>query len=443
MYLFFLLNRNTIYEGVTVDGISIGGLNRTEALQILRRNKQKELEKININLVHKEYNTTIESHDIGLSCNYYHAIDEAIAVGREGSMISRVKEIRSLKSDNKNISMDFIYDKNKINSIINKIEADLNVSSKDASLKYQKYKLVIEPEVIGRKVNKELLEKAIVKSIYTLEEIEIPVEEDIPEVTQALLKKVNQVVGSYTTYYSGSSEGRVHNIVLSSKMIDEKLIMPGETFSFNYTTGARNMSAGYKESKVIVDGDYTSGIGGGVCQVSTTLYNAAILAGLQIVERHPHSIPASYVAKGQDSAVAYDYLDLKFKNILDYPVFIKTQANSSSMTVRIYGSNQQKGTHISIESTVEEEILPEVESTVDSSLSPGSKVIIQAGRTGYKVKTYKITYQNGKEIERQLLSEDFYRPRKYIIKLGPQATNAEHEEEQEHYSSSEEGEDTD
>lgn len=145
-----------------------------------------------------------------------------------------------------------------------------------------------------------------------------------------------QEISSYTTKFKASETNRVFNIQRASNSINNKVILPGETFSFNKTTGPRSYKAGYKKASVIVNGQFIQDDGGGVCQVSTTLYNALLNSNMQIVQRHPHSLPVAYVPKGRDAAVAYDYLDLKFKNNRNVPVTIKSNVSGNTLTVKMY-----------------------------------------------------------------------------------------------------------
>ncbi|OHW62326.1 vancomycin B-type resistance protein VanW [Andreesenia angusta] len=146
-----------------------------------------------------------------------------------------------------------------------------------------------------------------------------------------------RLLGSYTTYFSARDTNRNYNIALSARSINGRTVAPGTVFSFNGATGLKNKANGYRESIVISGGKFVLGVGGGVCQTSSTLYNAVLNAGLQVVERHPHSQPVSYVPRGRDATVADYALDFKFRNNTSYPLKIKASTTSNSVTVSIYG----------------------------------------------------------------------------------------------------------
>ena len=253
-------------------------------------------------------------------------------------------------------------------------------------------------------------------------EIRIPVKSHIPKITEAILKEIQHPISEFTTYFASSSQGRKNNIKISSIKVNGSVVLPNEVFSFNECTGERTWDTGYMESKVIIDGRFVPDVGGGVCQVSTTLYNAVLRANLEIVERHPHSIPVRYVQKGKDAAVSYGYLDLKFRNSYEFPIYIQSKVTSSVVTFRIFGGKVNENRQTNIISILQETINPEIEKHVDNSLIPGSMIIVQKGRYGYKVNTYKVIYENKKKKKRELISNDFYKPKKYILRVGPKTT---------------------
>ncbi len=145
-------------------------------------------------------------------------------------------------------------------------------------------------------------------------------------------------LGEYSTKFKLSEANRAFNIQRASNAIDNKVVLPGETFSFNSTTGPRSYKTDYKEAKAILNGKFVPSPGGGVCQVSSTLYNALLNSKLKIVERHPHSVPVSYVPFGKDATVSFDTLDLKFKNNYSFPVYIKSSVTGDTITVKIYSN---------------------------------------------------------------------------------------------------------
>lgn len=155
-----------------------------------------------------------------------------------------------------------------------------------------------------------------------------------PEITAAHYALIDREIGSFRTWISGSG-GRVTNIILATASLNNCLLLPGEVFSFNKANGPRTAERGYRHAPVIVGGAVVPGLGGGVCQVSTTLYNAVLRAGLEVVERYPHSRPVGYVPPGMDATVA-DSLDFKFRNSTDRPILIRSSNWGGSIDIRIW-----------------------------------------------------------------------------------------------------------
>ncbi|WP_069649113.1 VanW family protein [Caloranaerobacter ferrireducens] len=420
IFIFISLNITTIYKGVKINNIDVGGLNRSEALLYLERELGYKLNNKFVKLIYGDYKYIIEYKELGITYDYYKAIDEAFLIGRQGTIIKRIKDILYVRANGYNIEMGLLYNDIRLRNIINKVSKDINVESKDAYIIYSKDGFKVFPEVYGRKVNREKLKSRIVNAVLVGGFVEIPVDIEKPKITKDMLKQIKDRLGSFTTTFAGSSLGRKHNINLASSSINGKILLPGEVFSFNETTGPRDANAGYKEAKIILDGDLTPGIGGGVCQVSTTLYNAVLLSDLKIEERHPHSIPATYVEKGLDATVAYDYLDFKFSNNTNYPIYIHSEVKDNNLTITIFGKKAKKNRVVKIKSEIIQILEPEVEIKIDEKLEPGTKNILQRGRYGYKVKTYKEVYENGRKIKTEIISSDYYKPRKEIVKVGPE-----------------------
>src|SRR5699024_6884105 len=194
------------------------------------------------------------------------------------------------------------------------------------------------------------LSKLIEENIFELEDIEIPVDKVEPKYTKKHYERINGIIGEYSTAYANSPAGRKHNIRLSTEQFNGKLLNPGDTLSYNQTVGTISKNTGYQEASVIMDGDFQTGVGGGICQTSTTLYNALLLADLTIVERSPHSIPIGYVNKGMDAAVAEGWKDLKFRNDFDFPVYLSAKTSGDQVYFYVYGDKNAKDYQIKIES---------------------------------------------------------------------------------------------
>ena len=205
------------------------------------------------------------------------------------------------------------------------------------------------------------------------------------------------VLCSFTTYFDKDNKDRCHNIRLASKLIDGTKIENGEVFSFNSAVGERTVKRGFKIAKIIKDGEFVEGVGGGVCQVSTTLYNAALLSGCIIREYHPHSLPVSYVAPSRDAMVSGTYYDLKFQNVSGREIYIKSSAGANYVRFTLYG----------ISTFVTGTIAASEEQTDDIAL-------VRAGRDGIISEGYLAVTKNGVTKVR-LLRRDKYAPQKRVV----------------------------
>ena len=227
----------------------------------------------------------------------------------------------------------------------------------------------------------------------------------------------------YTTY-SSSSEERKHNIYLASKSLNNTLVDVGGEFSFNKTVGDRTLKRGYKKAKIIFNGNFIEGVGGGVCQLSTTLYNALLLSGLKITEYHPHSLAVSYVAPSFDAMVNSGTSDLRFVNNTDNPIIIKTIADGKRLTVQIYGEENQY-TYERLSVTTEEILAPKEKIVIDEKgeypeLLEGEKKTVTYSKNGLKSTAYIIKKQNGKTVKIIKLRDDKYNPITGLIVIGKQ-----------------------
>ena len=226
----------------------------------------------------------------------------------------------------------------------------------------------------------------------------------------------------FSTRYSSSTEERKFNVNLASKTLDNTLVDINGEFSFNLTIGERTEKRGYKKAKIIVGGEFVDGVGGGVCQVSTTLYNAVLLAGLKIIECHPHSLPVSYVEPSFDAMVNSGWADLKFINDTHNPVIIRARADGEKLTIQIFGEPMvERYERVSV--LTGEVPQPKAEITFDDKgeypdLFEGEFKFLRYGKSGYKSEGYIKTFVNGKHVKTRKIRTDKYLPTKSVIIYG-------------------------
>ena len=252
------------------------------------------------------------------------------------------------------------------------------------------------------------------------EEYIIPLKITLPEVTIDDLGReaFPHLLGTFSTTYSMANKNRVTNLELASEKIDGTIILPGEIFSYNKVVGQRTIAAGYKEAAVYSGGKVVDGIGGGICQISSTLYNAAIYANLEITERSNHRFLTSYVEVGRDATVSWGSVDFCFKNTRKYPIKILSSVKNGVVTLQIYGMREENEYEIVIENKLEEVIPYTTKYVKDYSKDETEEEIKQYGANGAISTTYKITKYNGAVVSREILSEDTYSPLERIIVKG-------------------------
>lgn len=237
-------------------------------------------------------------------------------------------------------------------------------------------------------------------------------------------------ISTFSTKYNAGNTNRSTNIKLATEKINNTIIMPGETFSYNQTVGKRTIQAGYKEAGAYAGGQVVQTVGGGICQVSSTLYNAVLYANLEVVERYNHYFESSYVDASRDATVSWGSLDFKFKNNRQYPIKIVASAKNGVNIVSIYGIKEENEYEVIIQSKIISKIKRNIKYENDDELESGKEVIIQNGHDGCISEAYKIVRLNGEIISNTLLSRDTYNPLERIIKRGTKEPE-EHKETQE------------
>lgn len=229
-------------------------------------------------------------------------------------------------------------DERKLNELMDGLESKLYIPPKEAHIKENG---AIQPEKYGRTLDREKFEMQFKERFYSRDQTKLPVPTRTvyPRVNEELLKEIsNNHLESYTTYYKTSNKERSTNIELATEAINSTVVFPGETFSFNEVVGERTAEKGYKRARVIVKGEFSEDIGGGICQVSSTLFNAVDIKGVQIEERYAHSREVPYVPPGRDATVSWWGPDFVFKNMYNEPLLIRATAKNGKLTVSVYSS---------------------------------------------------------------------------------------------------------
>ena len=420
------MNSDRIFAGVYIDGVHVGGMTRQEAAEAVAQVPGGEGSQFAIQVNVGGYVWSIDSGTVPLYRNIDEIVMQAYAVGRmnttsiRGSTTTPFRQRLSTVQDALNHPRAYYtvttYDRNVVRQIVDSIAASVNrdpvnasvatfdPSSKAFTFNSDESGVFIDANQIYATVTG-LLDSSVYQETVWVEPVVI-----LADVTKAELMNSFGLISSFTTSTTSNSN-RNTNIRLAAEAITNRTVLPGETFSFNQATGQRTAEKGYKPAAAIAGGETFDEIGGGVCQTSTTLFNAVARADLTIIDRDPHAWPSNYVDKGEDATVNWPNLDFRFRNDTEWPIFIVAYYANRKVTVEIYGKTLGEG--VTIDLVSETTYVKEPPSTplyvYNASLRVGEEKTTVSARTGYTVETYKVWYKNGQEIKREKLHTSNYK----------------------------------
>ncbi len=412
----WLFNDSKIFPNVFINNINVGGLTPSEAKLKADERLKKQLDEFVIQLVYGDNMWDLNYKDIDLHYLLDNSIENAYKVGRDKSCVYGLKTIFSLRKKPRIIKLESDYNLAKIEDKINEISKILDRPPINAKIIRENGNFVIIKEVLGTEVDKKILRHSIIDAVnnFNSASINIDVKKIGPRITERNLNDIKDLVGESVTRFNSQDKGRTENIKIAANVINGTILMPGEEFSFNDSIGPRSAEAGYKEASVIVDGEFTTGIGGGVCQVSTTLYQAVLKSDVEITSRRNHGLPVGYVPMGQDATIAYGYIDFKFINNKEFPIYIESFVKGGELHIKLY-SKKADNIHIDLESEILEVIEPKMQIKKDENMYLSERKVSKNGKRGYRVATYKVYLQEGQEVRRKLISKDYYPPRDGLI----------------------------
>ena len=407
-----------VLQGVRVAGINLGGLDATTATQLLRERLEGRL-KVDVLLSWGQDQEFINLNDAGVTINCSDLVQQAIVYGRQGSLLRRLRERWQLLRRGYELPykltvsarFDTIVDSFRKKVEKPAVNARFSIEDNgDVSVIKGQEGLVIDAAA--------LKEKILAVALTNERQVHVPLTKVLPEITAARAREleIKKVVSSFSTKFKASDANRTENIRVAAQALHGALIEPGATFSFNKRVGPRAASLGYKEAPVVVNGELVPDIGGGVCQVSSTLYNAALLAGLRIDRRVSHTIPSTYVELGRDATVAYDYIDFRFVNNTTGHIFIQAEVDGSELTIALLGKEQAPKARLV--SKVESSTPAPVVQVVDNTLPPGKSLVEEKGGKGYVVSVWRVVGEAADE-KWELIGKSTYKARPQVVKVGP------------------------
>ena len=424
-------SKTTYYNNTHINGVNVSGMTREEANNVILNNLTNNKDKINITLKNGDKEWTIKGEELSIVGNIQPTLDEVIEYGREGNIFNKKKVENQINENGLYVNVPF-------DDMFGGIENKVDTVVADIENKHKKHEIIFNPESEvmfmlnegnkGYVVDRDSLYKQISGAVNSGENtvIEIPVQEIIPQNTLEEFISQISLRAKFSTDYSKSTTDRKNNVCLALSKFNGMIVEPNQEISFNQTTGARTIENGYKNAKIIIGGKYVSGVGGGVCQASTTLYNALIRADIEILQVNHHTLPATYVPLSFDAMVSEGYADLKFKNNFDTPIFIKTYCNDSNATVEIYGAPFEDGLEIQTRAELVkiiahggDDIITDTKGEYeDKVLYKGEYYRLKYPQEGYETKGYVQYVKNGEIIEEKQIRHDHYPSQNGIIVQG-------------------------
>ncbi|HHX55457.1 MAG TPA: hypothetical protein GX705_03830 [Clostridiales bacterium] len=418
------MEEKTLKDGVYIDSVHIGGMTIEEAKEAVN-NYIEELENKTITIKIEEDTEEVSLADLGLKTEDFDFIEETIQIGEIGNVVRRYKEIKDVAHNNLVYTLEFNIDKKAVREYVETKLSSYDVPSKNASLKREDGEFVYTDHEIGRiiEVNDtvKLIEDAVANE-WNKEDIKLlaVISPDEPEITRDMVEKVDSKLGSFTTNYSKSSSSRAANQVNGAKLINNTVLYPGEEFNAYDKLTPFSVSNGYEVGGAYVQGKLVDSIGGGACQVTTTLYNAALYAELEITERAAHSMTVSYVDLARDAAIAGTYKNLKFKNDTEYPVLIQGFTKGRNITFTIWGHDTRPDNReVKYETVVLSTRQPPKDVVKKDSTQPVSyEKTTQSAYTGYVAELYKIVTVGGEQVSRERVNKSSYMAAPRYVTVG-------------------------
>lgn len=395
-----------IMKGVSCDGISLSGMTKDEAKKVVEEHID-ELHQQKITMYVDDESATTKVENLGVMADAQKTVERAYKLGRSGSIFTKYSQVTA---DNHEIKLYRTYDEDKFLTNIVKVTKKIITAPKNASLKRNNGKFKVIKEKTGYTLKKEETFDSFKKAVEANEDKALlVVKKENAKYTSEDMEKVKDKLGTYTTYYGSSAYGRKANVANGAKKINGTVLYPGESFSVYKQVSPFTAANGYALAGSYENGQTVQTYGGGICQVSTTLYNAAIRAELDIKERHPHSMTVSYVPRSSDAAIAGTSKDLKFKNQYDFPIYILGKSDGSALTFTVYGLKKDKNRKVTFESeTTSVRSSGGTKIIKDASLYEGKRVLESYGHTGYTARLWKIVTVNGKQQSRKIFNKSSY-----------------------------------
>jgi vancomycin resistance protein YoaR len=412
-----------IAEGVYIGSVNVGGMTEKEAKTAIDEYLDS-LSDVTFTFTGPNGSMQATAAEMGLTADAADAVDEALTIAQGGNLINRYKEISDLKKNNIVLELYPEVDKQATAQLIYAQRENLNIEAEDNGLVRENGAFVFVEGRTGSEVD-------IVESVYAINdflasgwdgtdsEIALVSEEIEPRGTREELAMVKDLLGSFSTDFSSSAAGRKTNVSNGCSKINGTLLYPGETFSVYDTISPFTEENGYAIASAYANGKVVDSIGGGICQVSTTLYNAIIRAEVEVTMRYNHSMLVSYVDPSDDAAIASGLKDFQFVNNLEYPIYIEGYCENGWITMNVYGYEDRPSNRvISFESEILSQVDPQVSYTLSEDYDAGTWKVMQSEHRGTEARLWKVVTVDGVEQSRDVFNTSSYRESPKEVTIG-------------------------
>jgi vancomycin resistance protein YoaR len=429
LYIYHVTEQFNAYfaKNIFVDGIAIGGLTLEEGVQKIKDYMTAQQAEGILYLSDDEQEVEIPFDQFPVQTNLEQVLQQAYELGHTEGLLKKYQIAKKGITSPEKFSLTYSYHLEDIENVLMNYKESFYREPANAVLIRENRKFVLTPEKIGKALDISQTAQKILDVLTVHEDIKVEAVINYiePQFKAADLQQAQTPIASFYTTYNDLDLGRNQNLEVAASKIN-KMLMPGEKFSLATQLEPITFEEGYRDSKVIVNGRLEEGIGGGVCQIASTLYNAVLLSDLDIVTRRNHSLPVAYVPLGRDATYATGGIDFQFQNNSNYPVFIESYCENNRVYVNLFGEKSLKPPYDEIKfySELIETIEPPATTYVDDpTLEKGKTVQDLTPLEGKKVKLYKLYYNNGELVNKILIDTSYYKARGEVIKVGTKETS--------------------
>ena len=427
-------DNGNIFNGIYIGENNVSGLDKEGAEKKLLEKLEKDSEKEIVLIIDEDKKETVTLGELNTKIkDMDKLVDDAYSYGREGSYFKRFYQIRKSESKKFKKEIPFSYNISEEGAekglyeklgkfLMEPVDASVTMEGDNVVHLKEKKGEGIDIEATVSSVNKFLAEEWTGKK----GSVKVTIKPMDADITDDDIKEVTDLLGTFTTFYGEDSGGRGKNVERGAALLDHKILMPGEEMSVENTMGARTTENGFFEANSYAADEVVSSIGGGICQVSTTLYNALLNAELEVIQRSSHSLKVGYVEISRDAAIAENLLDLKFVNNLDAPVYIESRTSGGYLTFNVYGKEtRQEGRTLEFIGEVTDEKMPEKKKFEESEKEFGVMETAVSPKPAISARLLKVVYLNGEEQSREVMNYSSYLETKEVVRVGTVSDDSE------------------